>query len=302
MNRKDIMNDIARSTNLLREVTPNEADKLRGILLMMYKDIANFCAENKLTIMLGGGSALGAVRHSGFIPWDDDLDLMMYRPDYDKLIQLLENGALSEKYEYASPNPNVEVGARFLKIYLKGTKAEEIGESKSPTPKGIKIDIFSIVDVPQNGLVRWINGIVSNFLALTFSCATQYKYFDELEKQFAKQSQSAYFMSLTMRTIGFLSSFLPCRKWADLFDKHSASYHKKGLVAMPSGRKHYLGEVHPYDVMLPVSKGIFEGLEINLPHNVDAYLTKLYGPTYMQLPPEDKRERHFIVNLDFGAY
>jgi lipopolysaccharide cholinephosphotransferase len=152
MNRKELMNEIARSTNLLHEVTPAEADKLRSILLMMYNDVAKLCKENNLTLMLGGGSALGAVRHNGFIPWDDDLDLMMYRPDYDKLISLLESGALSDKYEFSAPNPHSISTNRFLMIYLKGTTLEEVGTSNLSVPKGIKLDVFAIVNVPSNKL------------------------------------------------------------------------------------------------------------------------------------------------------
>lgn len=302
MNRKDLMNEIARSTDLLHEVTPSEADKLRSILLMMYKDIVSFCEDNNLTVMLGGGSALGAVRHRGFIPWDDDLDLMMYRPDYDKMIQLLESGALSNKYEYSAPNKCSETSARFLKIYLKGTVLEEIGTSKKPTPKGIFVDVFSIVDVPSNKICRFVNGLVSNYLAFTYSCVCHFKYSDDLSNKFINFSTKSKISSFTMKCLGCISSIIPGHIWAYWFDKHSTSYRKHGMVAMPSGRKHYCGEVHHYASLFPVTQGTFEGLKVNLPHNVNAYLAKLYGPTYMQLPPEDKRERHFIVNLDFGKY
>jgi lipopolysaccharide cholinephosphotransferase len=162
--------------------------------------------------------------------------------------------------------------------------------------------VFAIVDVPTNRFLRWINGQFSNYLALTYSCVSQYKYSDDLEAKFAKQTPKTYAMYLAMQTIGFISSIIPCQKWAYYFDKHSASYHKRGLTAIPSGRKHYLGETNPYTAMLPAVKGVFEGLEVSLPNDVNAYLTRLYGADYMQLPPVEKRERHFIVDLDFGKY
>lgn len=302
MNIKNMMNDVARSSDLLHQITQDEADRLKKAMLMIYSDVSKLCNDNNLTLMLAGGSALGAVRHHGFIPWDDDLDVMLYYPDYEKLIKLLENGALSDKYEFSVPNPKTVSSNRFMMIYLKDTVFEEVGMSKHPAPNGIKIDVFAIVDVPCNKSLRWINGMISNYLALTASCVQQYKYTDELSKKYNKRKKSTHIMSLAMRTIGFFSSIVPCHKWEYYFYKHSVSYRKKGMISLPSGRNHYLGEAHPYNVMFPISKGIFEGIEVLLPNNTDAYLSKLYGADYLQLPPIEKRERHFLVKLDFGKY
>mgnify|MGYP000934529859 FL=1 len=69
----------------------------------MYSDILRVCEKYNIRVMLGGGSALGAVRHGGFIPWDDDLDLIMPREDYNKFISVFDK-ELSDLYEITSPN------------------------------------------------------------------------------------------------------------------------------------------------------------------------------------------------------
>ncbi len=82
---------ILKSKLTVREITPQESSKLKFVLLEIYSDILKVCKKNKLTCFLAGGSCLGAIRHNGFIPWDDDFDLLMLRQEYDKLPQLLEN-------------------------------------------------------------------------------------------------------------------------------------------------------------------------------------------------------------------
>ena len=116
-----IMNELARRTHFLHELTTDESAKMKSALLDMYKDVAALCKKENLTIMLCGGSCLGAVRHHGFIPWDDDLDVMMPRKDYDQLIRLLAQGALGEKYEYSAPNKKTDSANVWLKIYRKNS-------------------------------------------------------------------------------------------------------------------------------------------------------------------------------------
>ena len=76
---------------------------MKQCLLEMYSDILRVCEKYNIRVMLGGGSALGAVRHGGFIPWDDDLDLIMPREDYNKFISVFDK-ELSDLYEITSPN------------------------------------------------------------------------------------------------------------------------------------------------------------------------------------------------------
>ncbi len=69
------------------------------------------------------------------------------------------------------------------------------------------------------------------------------------------------------------------------------------LLGIPTGRKHYFGEIFPADIFLPVTKGEFEGVEVNLPAKCDVYLKNLYGKNYMELPPEGEREIHPLLEL-----
>lgn len=293
----DLLNEAARKSNILKELSTQEQQQLKSALLEEYKVIARFCKEQGLVVFLGGGSCLGAVRHKGYIPWDDDLDLNMPRADYDKLIELIEKGVFPEGYEFSYPSKKRDCKAPFLKIYKKGTKNVEIFDIGTKFPKGIFIDIFPMENVPSNKFRRflktWCFEIIEVIAVSVFFYENRNKDFNtfvdtdvELKKMYNKRC-----------LIGRLFSFIGHKKlayWADKIAQHK----KVGeLVTYPAGRRHYQGEIMPRTVFLPVSKGTFEGIEVNLPAQPEKYLENLYGKTYMQLPPPEKRERHFV--LDF---
>jgi lipopolysaccharide cholinephosphotransferase len=98
--------------------------------------------------------------------------------------------------------------------------------------------------------------------------------------------------------LGFLCSVIPSWKWHNAIDKAIQYNGTTSLVGMPTGRKHFFGEIHSRDIMIPVCLGIFCNMRVPLPGNTDIYLQKLYGKGYMDLPPENKREKHFIVEFD----
>ena len=150
------MNELAHHVAYLRELTADESAGMKRVLLEITHDGANVCEQYGLTYMLCGGSCLGAVRHQGFIPWDDDLDLMMPRADYERLIKLCNDGALGNKYEIDYPNGKTDSKTVFLKIYRKNSLNVELCDESTPFPKGIYIDIFALDVVPAGRLFRLI--------------------------------------------------------------------------------------------------------------------------------------------------
>ena len=294
---KEMLNDWAQHNNVLHVMTQEEMMSLRKVLLEMYKDIARVCSENDLTVMLGGGSCLGAIRHQGFIPWDDDLDLNMARPDYNKFINLLEQGALGDKYEFAYPNGKYHCSSVFLKIYKKNTTLVSFGAENAKYPLGIFIDIFPLEGVPSSRFVRVLKGIIANGLRLIANCVTEVSTTSKSVSEAEKSCPELRAMIRKRRIIGYLFSFVSYRKWAFWFDRYVANDDLSGLVGAPTGRKLYNGEIHDHSVFFPVVKATFEGLEVNVPAKTKEYLICLYGKNYMQLPPVEKRESHFVVDF-----
>lgn len=291
-----IMNELAINSSLLRVLTEHESKAQKVLLLEMYKDIAALCDAHGLIYMMGGGTCLGAIRHQGYIPWDDDLDIMMPRASYEKLIELLSMGALGEDYAYDAPNAHKDCKNTFLKIYRKGTLDVEITSETAPGPKGMYIDVFPMDYAPNNRLLRRLKGLLSDFLQAVCSCVLYTEYPSEPYKQFMAQSEEGKRRYRQRMILGRLFGVLPHRKWVWWFDRLNACSQETCYMTIPTGRKHYLGECRKTDTYLPVVGAIFEGLKVYVPHRVDMYLTSMYR-NYMDIPPVEKRERHFVYQF-----
>ena len=299
MTINDQINSLAHHSTLLHRLTEEESRLLKKTLLEIYDDVSDFCIRHRLVYMLGGGSALGAVRHKGFIPWDDDLDLLMPRDDYDRFIRTFLD-EYGEKYELTAPCLTQESKNLFLKIDKRGTLWEEIIYSDSPKwPNGIYLDIFPLENTSDNHWWRKVIGYCSDVLSAVTTCTLYRENRSPKFEAFMSES-SATLRDYKLRVfMGRLCSFASHRWWCDFTDRFVRNPNKDSeYTAIPTGREHYAGEVLPRSVMLPVSYGEFEERKVPLPHDVDAYLKNLYND-YMQLPPEEKRERHLIHAIRF---
>ncbi len=298
-NSKKAMNDAARNFDGLVEITDEIREQIQRTLLEMYDDLKEVCDAYGITIYLSGGSALGAVRHKGFIPWDEDFDVNISRNDYEKLKKVFRHSKLSKEYILNAPNYSRHPKARFPQLIKKGTIFEELGScSKEEELKGIKIDIFVIEDTSDRWINRNIRGFLCDALEFLASKVQMVENTNKMYKEFVlKAGKGSYYISTI---IGKLCSFADSRYWLSWADR-CANVKNPGskYCTIPTGRKHYFGEMLPRNVFFPATDAEFCGRAIQTCHDYDWYLTNLYGD-YMQIPPAEKRERHFIKRIDLG--
>lgn len=282
-------------------ITDDELKQLQDCFLEIIKDIDAACQKYGICYMAAGGTALGSVRHQGFIPWDDDVDLLMPRADLKRFLEIFDE-ALGDKYEMTSPDSKYPLESMISAVYKKNTIKASFQTMDTSLPQGVHIDIFAIESVPVNPVARRIKGLTAMGLQY-IAVSTLFRHFtNEHKKEFFYQTDAGKFNYRLRMAVGFLFSFRSYEKWGTTFDRFVQCKKDTGLWAVPTDIGHYFGHIMPKDVYYPPIKGPFEDMMINLPHNPDAYLKNQYGD-YMVIPPVEDRESHWSVGfcLDVAA-
>lgn len=296
VNYKTILNDIANNEKEFHAINEDEKQQLKNCLYEMSCDIDEKCRAYNIHLFLVGGSLLGAVRHGGFIPWDDDMDFALLRSDYDKLISKFSD-ILGDNYELRCPNSKFPNGNRFMQIFKKNTVLKTLGGSNPMQPQSVSIDVFPYDYVPKNKILRMIRGIHSNILMAIASCVMDKKYPDELLLKYLKKHRDGKKVYIFRNVIGSIFAFRSPEKWFDKVDKVIAYNHKSDLITSATGRKHYFGEIYAKKVFFPLKLIKFNEHEFYAPNNCKEYLEGLYGKDYMIPPLVEQRESHFISKL-----
>ena len=282
----------ANMEGLYKLLTEEQLRALQLTLLEMYLDIAKVCKTHNIVPFLIGGSALGAIRHNGFIPWDDDLDVGMTREDYECFKQVFE-AELSDRYILNAPNYSVNPRSRFPVVLKKGTVYKSFDSFSSELQK-VYLDIFIIENVPDSKLLFWAKGIYCNFLEFVSGKVAFYENINEVSSEIYMRVGKAFYYSSML--IGRLFSWKKAAKWFEAIDRHAQYSKPSKHVAIATGRKHYFGEVFRREQFLPPIYVTFEDHRVPVFPDYDHYLKNLYHD-YMVLPPEEKREHHGIREM-----
>lgn len=264
-------------------------EESRRVQLDMLDALAKFCDENGIRYFLSGGTLLGAVRHKGFIPWDDDIDVNMPRPDCEKLCELTK-GKLGD-YVLAPPDEEgFSVGSDFYRLYdfRAVIESENKGLAKKhPYYYPIFIDIFPIEGLPKNNtLLKW------HYLKIvTLKKLRRVSALKHMEGRTLAAHLFHILAYLPTRLVGY-------KRWCRAIQKVATKYSfcDEPYVGVMTAPVHTTEERVPKKEYLEVTEVEFEGKLYHAPGNYDLYLSQLYGD-YMKLPPEEKQKSHHVFRM-----
>ena len=265
--------------------TEKELQCIHNIELELFKLFIEICDREKLKYYIIGGTLLGAVRHQGFIPWDDDIDVGMLRKDYEKFL-LVADKYLPEHVFLQTCRTEPGYPLFFAKLRNSNTTFIESTARKANINHGVFIDIFPLDYYPLSPLTKIY---VTRMLAVYHKRMIESCYKHEPSK------------ALKKRIISYIiSALLPdVKKVIEKRDSVVRSIPNGKDIINWSGAWGIKKERVPLAWFDESVQLMFEGFKVNAPKEYDAYLTQIYGD-YMQLPSEEKRvSHHHAEQIDF---
>ena len=263
---------------------------LQQVEFKILKYFIEICEEHDLTYFLYAGTLLGAIRHQGFIPWDDDIDVIMFRQDFEKLNEILEND-IDEKYRFFNVLNEETYHYTWGRLTLKNTLFKEWwGDQVDYTPN-IFIDIFILDNVPRNKFKKFFHKWTSFSLNMLTSYAI------------LKYKNDSKLKEIIQHTIYYILKVLPIssntikKKCVDSFSKYQHEDCDE-VCDFPSENMMQMSFKTDW---LPLKRAKFEDIEANIPNNYDKILRMDFNE-YMELPPEESRFNPAPEEIDFGEY
>jgi lipopolysaccharide cholinephosphotransferase len=256
--------------------------------LEILKEVVRICQDNALRYFLFSGTLLGAVRHRGFIPWDDDIDIAMPRKDYEQFLVLCKE-QLDSRYYVHCNDTDLSYWQPYAKVRKHNTVFDEVGIAHLNVPKGIYVDIFPLDCADrQTSLPQTIQATVVGYVQALILYRTGL---------------------LSSRGIGWKKRLLLSASC--VFSAHSLSKFQQGIMSWNrndnapyyvSLGSHWASSKQgiPKDTFLPATEVEFEGEMFSAPRDWDYVLKRIYND-YMRLPPEDKRVTHKPVRIIFDT-
>lgn len=272
--------------------------ELQQIDLEALKTFIKLCEAYGLRYYAIGGTLLGAVRHKGFIPWDDDVDVAMPRTDYDKMIGLVVSGeaqkVLGEDYRIACWQAGDEIQSYFAKLYSTKVELQEEVLEETMVRKGYLIDIMPLDGTPKGAFLRKL--YFARVMWLRFLCGTANVHTGIVTSR-PKWEQTVLRIVRALRLYRLLTITKVYRKMEQVFRAQNADVAEFVGTIMGAYKTR---EIVPrklfgdsYDACSFLE---FEGIQLRGPKEWDAYLTHMYGE-YHKLPPESERKVHYKTTI-----
>ena len=276
------MDKVELTPELLRELQLKQLD-----MLVYFRD---FCEKNNLTFWLIGGGLIGALREGGFVPWDDDIDVMLPRPDYERLTQLWKEQESNERFELLRTDDKVFTGNIFTTLTDKNYTLVKANQTERDIPHGLVMDVFPLDAAPDSPLRRKIQLIWTLIYSLFLA-------------QVVPENHGGMVGLGSRILLGIFKGDKIRRKIWQYAEKQISKYKfedNKYVTELCSGPK-WMAPKYPKEIYSSVTYVTFEGERMPCMSGYDQYLTMVFGD-YMQLPPEEEQKHHHeIAYLDLNT-
>lgn len=251
--------------------------KLQLTELELLEEVDRICKKCNIQYNIIAGTLLGAVRHGGFIPWDDDADVALLRPEYEKFRKACETELDTTRFYFQDHTNTPGYRWGYGKLRRKDTLFMREHQEHMPYDQGVCIDVFPLDYVPENYGMRRLHN---------FKCFVYRKFFWSEVGRIADKSK-------VKRAVYSVMSKVPEKKLKESFDRFVEKTNRKKtgwvrILTFPTPNKAYGYRTNWYEKSADI---VFEGVTFQGIKDYDAYLSFKFG-NYMELPPEDQRKVH----------
>lgn len=283
------INVVTKEFKMESKIRPIDITQQKLLALEILKSLYSFCKENNLKMYLAYGTLLGAVRHKGYIPWDDDIDVLMPRKDYEILLKSYVGPEYYRLYHNGNSSTYNKAFATLNDI--RTYKEEYMIREKYRDDLCVNVDIFPFDNMPdvENEQRKFFDRILNKakiLQCLVWKYSKGSTFFKTLQKN----------IGITIMRLGEALGIISLRKMLDNTTKLLTKYNTQDTMYVACGANpliNQMKEIMPSDIFAGERYLEFEGVEFPVPYKYDEFLRRIYG-SYMQLPPVEKRRPHHL--------
>ncbi|MCX4343432.1 MAG: LicD family protein [Kineothrix sp.] len=279
------MADVMRNSKI-KKMGKDDLRRMQLLQVELLREVDRICVKYGIHYSVEGGTLLGVIRHKGFIPWDDDVDIAMVRNEYEKFCSVCNKEIDKEKYFFQNHDTDPEYRWGYAKVLRNGTSYIRYGQEHLKMRRGVYVEIFPMDGIPEGYIAK-------AFFNFSRVCCRKIMWSEVGKLQCKTAGMRLWFRILNKVPIDRVFQYL--NYLAKKYDADKAKY----VTCLSfhdcwvKGNRGFKPEYY-----INTKRAFFEGISVNIPKKDKELLVVLFGKDYMIPPPEKERETH-IPAADF---